>query len=387
MLRSANVSRVHIHHLLWFEFDTRAMILRLGVPFDVTIHDNYVLCPQLNMLPQATSFYCGGPDIATCNACIAVSPSANQARDILSWRLKYAWQLTDADRVICPSEDMKQRLERFVPAERGIVVPHEGVAASNWPLTLPKLAKAPLRVVLPRACWRITRARGSLRPVVETAPKGLLDVHCIGELEGYVSARGGCVLVTATGRYREEELAGLIRKIKPHVVWLPSVAPESYSYTLTAAIDAGLPIVATRFGAFPERLAGRPYTWLVDYDVPTETWLDTFRNVRDALKERPEAGLPGRSRANRSQISLRRALCRSKTDSAAAVDRAWRQSGDLDHCRTIRLRSLLAVRVHSSAATVDPPCGSGRRHRGGGQCRECSCPSGRSDRYPASCPT
>ncbi len=215
------------------------------------------------------------------------APSANQARDILSWRLKYAWQFTDADRVICPSQDMKQRLERFVPAERAMVVPHEFVAESDWPLSLPKLTKGPLRVVL---LGTLANHKGSriVAPVVETAPSDLLHVHCIGELEDTFPPEAAA-LMTATGRYREEELAGLIRKVRPHVIWLPSVAPESYSYTLTAAIDAGLPIVATRFGAFPERLAGRPYTWLVDYDVPTETWLDTFRNVRDALRSRPES--------------------------------------------------------------------------------------------------
>ena len=35
----------------------------------------------------------------------------------------------------------------------------------------------------------------------------------------------------------------------------PAQWPETYSYTLTAAINAGLPIVATRIGAFTERLA------------------------------------------------------------------------------------------------------------------------------------
>ena len=39
--------------------------------------------------------------------------------------------------------------------------------------------------------------------------------------------------------------------------------PETYSYTLTTAIDSGLPIVATEIGALPERLTGRPQTWII----------------------------------------------------------------------------------------------------------------------------
>ncbi|MFO1025107.1 MAG: glycosyltransferase [Acetobacteraceae bacterium] len=289
MLRRLNVSRVHIHHLLWFEFDTRAMVRRLGVPLDVTVHDNYAICTQLNMLPQATSFYCGGPDIATCNACIAISPSANQARDILSWRLRYAWQFAEADRIFCPSQDMKQRLMRYGLAEHALVVPHEPVAASDWSLVLPTLAKGPLRVVL---LGQLANHKGSriVAPVVETAAPGTLQVHCIGEIEATFPPQAASLL-TSSGRYQEQELPDLIRQAKPHVIWLPSVAPESYSYTLSAAIEAGLPIVATRFGAFPERLEGRPFTWLVEHDAPVATWLDTFRQVRAAL-ERPPAKLP-----------------------------------------------------------------------------------------------
>ena len=59
--------------------------------------------------------------------------------------------------------------------------------------------------------------------------------------------------------------------------------PETYSYTLSTAIDAGTAILATRIGAFPERLAGRPFTWLADIATPTRQWLALFREIRGAL--------------------------------------------------------------------------------------------------------
>jgi len=39
---------------------------------------------------------------------------------------------------------------------------------------------------------------------------------------------------------------------------------------------AGLPIVASNLGALPERLAGRPASWIAAWDSPTEVWLDAF---------------------------------------------------------------------------------------------------------------
>ena len=61
------------------------------------------------------------------------------------------------------------------------------------------------------------------------------------------------------------------------MIWFPVQVPETYSYTLTAAIYSGLPIVASRIGALPERLEGRPLTWLVDdAAAPASKWLATF---------------------------------------------------------------------------------------------------------------
>ena len=51
VLRSATVARAHVHHLIGMDVDARALIHRLGVPFDVTVHDYFAICPQVNLLP------------------------------------------------------------------------------------------------------------------------------------------------------------------------------------------------------------------------------------------------------------------------------------------------------------------------------------------------
>ena len=131
LLRSAGVSRVHIHHLLGMDLDLRGLIHRLGVPFDVTVHDYYGICPQVNLLPWLDAQYCGEPGPAACNACIADRPS-HGARDITVWRRQHAWLFLEADRVICPSQDVQARLDRHGLAARALVAPHEPVAAGAW---------------------------------------------------------------------------------------------------------------------------------------------------------------------------------------------------------------------------------------------------------------
>ena len=298
VLKSAGVTRVHIHHLMSMDIDARALVHQLGVPFDVTVHDYFAICPQVNLLPWPQGAYCGEPDVADCNACIA-DRSSHGARDIVSWRRGNAWQFIEAERVICPSEDVRKRLARHGFARRAIVVPHEPATAGPWPLSPSALGKGRrLRVAVIGA---LANHKGALTvmTVASAVDPAELSIHVIGyvepELREPLAER-----VAMTGEYEETELPALLARLKPHVVWFPVQWPETYSYTLSAAVDAGLPIVATRIGAFPERLEGRPLTWLVDPEAPTEEWLAVFAKVRGELRRqrRPPTGKPRRAMAD-----------------------------------------------------------------------------------------
>jgi len=101
--------------------------------------------------------------------------------------------------------------------------------------------------------------------------------------------------MTISGPYQEGELPALLAKYRPHVIWFPAPWPETYSFTLSAAIDAGLPIVATRIGAFPERLEGRPLTWLIPPTLDPFAWLTLFDTVADTVREwRTQRNVPMR---------------------------------------------------------------------------------------------
>ena len=126
---------------------------------------------------------------------------------------------------------------------------------------------------------------------VEHDIEGTIVFAIIGKAEpplpAHIFAR-----VTQTGRYEDRKLQELIERIDPHLIWFPAPWPETYSYTLSAAIASGRPIVASRIGAFPERLAGRPWTWLVDASAPAHEWLSVFAGVRSRLRQErsPEDG-------------------------------------------------------------------------------------------------
>ena len=123
VLKSAGVTRVHIHHLMSMDLDARSLVHRLGVPFDVTVHDYFAICPQVNLLPWPQGAYCGEPDVAYCNACIA-DRSSHGARDIVSWRRGNAWQFLEAE-----TGDLSQRGRSQTPGALRLRPPGDRRAA------------------------------------------------------------------------------------------------------------------------------------------------------------------------------------------------------------------------------------------------------------------
>jgi GT2 family glycosyltransferase len=285
VLQSCGTDRVHVHHWLGYDASLRPLLDRLGVPFDVTIHDYFSICPQINLLPTPTSQHCGEPDAATCNACIAGRPQFG-ATNITDWRMRHAWLLNEAERVICPSVDARDRIARYVPHARVVAVSHEPVRQGSWHVrSTPPQPGEPMRIGV---IGVIAQHKGldALVAAIEAADPHEFEFVVIGscapKLPRHLRHR-----VTETGPYEEADLPGLLAAAQLHAAWFPATCPETYSYTLSAAIDAELPIVATAMGAFPERLAERPLTWLVQPTRDGAALLNTFTGVRSMLLAQP----------------------------------------------------------------------------------------------------
>jgi glycosyltransferase involved in cell wall biosynthesis len=131
--------------------------------------------------------------------------------------------------------------------------------------------------------------------VAELADPEAFEIHLIGYTEGAFS-EAAQQRMKITGRYEDGDLATLIEKIDPHLIWFPAAWPETFSYTLSAALNAGVPIAASRIGSFHERLDGRPLTWLVDAATSPSAWIALFGEIRTQLAQnRPPGRLQKRA--------------------------------------------------------------------------------------------
>ncbi|MFO1315285.1 MAG: glycosyltransferase [Burkholderiales bacterium] len=261
-LRAIGVERLHFHHV---HLQPRAILelpAVVGVPYDYTLHDYHPICPQYHLVTE-DGRYCGEPDAAGCAACLARRPG-QWGLDIATWRGAFARLLRGAARVIAPSQDVATRVRRYVPELAIEVWPHpEGPAPA-----MPRVARVAilgnlspekgLNVVA--ACARDARERGlplsfrvlgSTTEPVPQAPEAPLTIY---------------------GQYVDSELPQLIAAEKPDVLLFAAQVPETFAYTLSVALQSGLPIVASALGAFPERLAGVPRSTTVAWNAPPARW-------------------------------------------------------------------------------------------------------------------
>src|SRR5262249_4476255 len=110
-----------------------------------------------------------------------------------------------------------------------------------------------------------------------------LEIVLIGACEADIPPAAR-TRILVHGRYEETEAPALLARYRPHLIWFPQCWPETYSYTLSAALASGLPIAAPGIGAVPARLAGRPLTWVIPPTLDVGVWLALLDTAAAALR-------------------------------------------------------------------------------------------------------
>jgi GT2 family glycosyltransferase len=299
-LGAMGVVHVHVHHLADFPAESaeffRVVASRIGVPYDVTIHDYIAICPRITLI-DASGYYCGEPGEEACARCLAEAGPDLAATPIWLWRARFEHLLRDARAVFVPDPDVAARLRRYVPSARYVVRPHAeppAVAAAAVPraetLSVPRILNGALvrRVGLVgaigphkgsrvlAACARLVRERNL---PIEFSVLGYTDID--DELR--------TLGVTISGPYRDDEAEDRLAREQLDFVWYPSVWPETYCYALSIALRARIFPVAFDLGAIASRL--RVLGW--GHLMPIEWVFDASKIVEAMLALRAVPPPPG----------------------------------------------------------------------------------------------
>ncbi len=254
LLRAARPDMIEAHHCADYPPAIYDLITKLDIPCDVHVHDYAWFCPRISLV-GAHDRYCGEPDLAGCEACVADNGHFLQEKiTVAALRHRSAGFLSAARRVVVPSDDAAVRMRRHFDMLETTTVPHEddGAIVPTAPAPRPRHARARLCVV---GGLGVHKGYNIILSCARDAAQRDLNMdfvivgHTIDDARLLATGR-----VFVTGRFMPNEAVGLIAEQNAQLGFVASICPETWCLGLGEIWRAGLRAAAFDIGAPAERI-------------------------------------------------------------------------------------------------------------------------------------
>ncbi|MEY8751575.1 glycosyltransferase [Alkalicoccobacillus gibsonii] len=286
------IGHIHIHHLWQMELPTLSAVLTdLQIPYTCWIHDFYALCPFVFFVNQKGT-YCGRPkQERVCDACATRGARrvhmeqmlASRVPSIKKWRAIFTNLLKEADQVIAPSDSAKIIIHEYVPDLKIDVFPHPlSFSIKQNPLKEPQ---APVRIAL---LGNLAYHKGDQEVRTLLNQTHRLQQPC--EFYHYGALSRTLDKLSFPHFYKRgsysspEKLPHLLKEDRIDFVIIPSVCPETFSYTTHEAIAMGYPVLCFDLGAQAEVVNRLGAGWTVSINTPHSLFSKVTELVNDPWK-------------------------------------------------------------------------------------------------------
>ena len=224
-----------------------------GARLLMLIHDYLAVSPSINLVsPQdylyareGTGFHCDRFYEADGRAAEFGCPSVAQ------WRERWERFLLACDEVRCFSESSRQLMAEVYPALHSLtVVPHRVAYMPRVHKERKTTATLNIGVI-----GAISEEKGltileQMAEIIHTE-KLPIRIRVLGYTAREPKRRG---IVSCTGKFERESLPELVEENEIDVILIPSIWPETFSYTTAESMMMGLPVAVFDLGAPAERV-------------------------------------------------------------------------------------------------------------------------------------
>ena len=254
-----------------------------GANLVLPIHDFYSICPSFTLL-NAEGNYCDIPSLDICKSCIKNNTLEwknlySDKIDIALWRDLWFNLLEKSSSILCFSNSSKEILCKAYPTLNPStikVIPH--IVEAIEPVILEQ--KKPSNTIVVGVLGAINHSKGSkiVKELVQKIEKENLNINVviIGEISEQIKSKHFHV----TGRYKHHELHDHIKKHHIDIFLIPSICPETFSYTTQEIIMMEMPLIVFNLGAPAARVADYVKGYVVN-TVNAEAALDIIKKFKE----------------------------------------------------------------------------------------------------------
>lgn len=284
VIRIFGISVIHINHMKGHYFDIVDIADEMKIPYYFSIHDFYSVCPRTNKLYIGES-YCGNPTEKNCRECLQhYQDLEKENRLIGNWRKVWGNLLSKAEMVIAPSVFAKKEILLTYKNVKIDVIEH-GIDLVKQSLDL-SIEEEKQKNIAFIGVMAKHKGRDIMLDLVKKGRMKDIKIHLFGSIqEGTLR---NSKYFENHGPYSRDELPKLLKKNKIKLVCIFSICPETYSYTFTEAISAGIPVLGIDLGAIGERIKENGLGWLIKPVTPVNEFKlkieEIFRNPTEYLK-------------------------------------------------------------------------------------------------------
>jgi len=262
-LRELSFKEIFVNSLVSFKETARmlALIKELtevsNAQLVIPIHDYYPVCPNYTLLNEQSEF-CEVPSLERCQSCMQQNDLewktfGNGNANVSVWRNDWKALLDTATKIICFSNSSKEILKRAysdLENKKIVVIPHT-VKALPVVFSEKHEAKEEITIGILGAI-NLAKGAGILKDLVKIIEERDLKINIvlIGEISEYIKSEHFHV----SGRYEREALPELIKEHEIDIFLIPSICPETFSYTTQEIMMMDMPLMVFDLGAPAERV-------------------------------------------------------------------------------------------------------------------------------------
>jgi len=286
LLSKLNIKEIFLNSLVSFKHSIEVLkyidtlVAKTGTKLTIPMHDYYAVCPSYTLLNEEGN-YCGVPSIEGCKTCM--SKNTQEWRNFHSdtvnmplWRAQWFKLLEKSSTILCFSNASKEILLLAypnLPTDNVKVIPHQPKSLPS--VVVPKKENNTITVGILGA---INYAKGSqvIKHLIQTIEKDNLDINIVivGEMVENIKSKH----FHATGRYDRNDLPQIIENEQIDMFIIPSIWPETFSYTTQEIMMMEMPLMVFDLGAPAERVKSYSKGYIMN-KIDVNSVLETITTI------------------------------------------------------------------------------------------------------------